>query len=1452
MYRFRYLLLLFTTLISSPLLAQITASDSSGCAPLVNVTFTGPTGATNITWDFDDGTGSNLAQPQHTFINPGTYTVLYNATVAGGPVSYSLIIDVYGKPDAHFRATTPVSGCLPLNVTFLDSSFGGGGSPITLYEWSFGDGGTISGAVPNPSYTYTLPGSFTVSLKVTDQHGCDTSIVKPGYVNTSIPPFAQISTIPDPPAACIPPLNVQFSAAGSYSNSTTGTGLTYAWNFGGGNTAATMNAQFIYTATGNFNPTLTVTDNNNCSLTTSAVVSIGAPVASFSALNAVNDTVCQTVTFVINGSTGNLLFDYGDGTSGTAPVHTYALPGNYNVTLTVQSGACSDDTTISIVVEEILAAFTHTPTYGCQWPSSVQFTNQSVNAASYFWMFGDGDTSNATNPTHVYESLDTNRFTIYNNPVIFFITLTATSAHGCVSNTFSQDTVFPPTARFMPDKAYGCAPLTVAFADSSISFENIVSRKWLFGDGGTATGNNTLVNHTYTNPGIYYAYLIITNSAGCIDTSYEIVIYVGEPPAPTFTVTPTDVCVHVPVQLTNTTSPGDSAQYFHYTADGGFLSHCFTDPNPVWQWNHTTGPQSITLTATYNGCSGSTTVPNAITVHGPLAHFYTVGNCATPYTYVMQGDIQDATTWTWDFGDGTVLTNSTNQTPSHTYANTGTYNIILTAFNPSSGCPPDVETVQVKVRDLQGAFTTAPKACSGTEIDFDATAAADVFPNCYKGYLFYWGDNQPPHNQESPLASHTYQQGGYFQPMLIVTDENGCKDTVIQEVRIYEPHAFFKSNKTYGCVPFAVNFTDSSYADTTIVQWDWDFGDGTTSTAINPSHTFTAAGTPSWVVRLIVTDAFGCKDTMYKIITNSIPDANFTANTTTAICAGGQVSFSAVSLGLQSYAWTFGNGTSATGQTVTATYPLAGLYNVTLTVTDSINCQRSITNTALVSVQNYPLAGFTSSADTLFNKCYPLLVTFTDTSIATVFGIRYWDLGNGALTLGNPTVGTIYQAPGTYTISLVVITTNGCADTVSRSITIEGPVGNFNILPDTICSGQAITFSIKDTVDVLSYNWDFGDGSFAAGVSPITHTFNINPPSGQTTVSLVMWSPDSACTATKTNTIYIHPVIAGFSVAGADTVYCLNEPVVLSNTSSNASTNLWNFGNGNTYNGVTPPPFMYTTPGVYPISLIVSNGTTGCADTLTQTLNVLGIPQASAVGADTCQGIPVSISASGGVSYLWTPATGLNNDTLANPIASPTSTTNYLVTVYDQNGCTDTASATVLIYEPAIPVIWDTVMVIGQTTQLNVYNGEGYTYSWSPTTGLSCTTCPNPIAQPLVNTVYYVTITDPDSCFSTTSVFTLDIKPITTVDVPTAFTPNGDSDNDIIYVDGLGIKRLIEFKIFNRWGQLLFETTDISRGWDGYYMGKLQNIETYMYVARVETWLEGQVLEKKGSFNLIR
>jgi len=330
-------------------------------------------------------------------------------------------------------------------------------------------------------------------------------------------------------------------------------------------------------------------------------------------------------------------------------------------------------------------------------------------------------------------------------------------------------------------------------------------------------------------------------------------------------------------------------------------------------------------------------------------------------------------------------------------------------------------------------------------------------------------------------------------------------------------------------------------------------------------------------------------------------------------------------------------------------------------------------------------------------------------------------------------------------------------------------------------------------------------------------------------------------------------VIADFIFTNNDSISCINESNTILNHSMNATSFEWTFGNSSAYSGPNPPPVTYGTAGTYPVTLIVDDNVTGCHDTMVKEIRVYNLPQIVATGGDTCFGSPVQLFASGGAHYLWQPSTGLDNDTLSNPIASPSVTTNYTVQVTDSNDCIASQTVGVIIYQQPPEIHMDTTIVIGSPVVLGYEMPDsGYNYSWSPSTYLSCSTCPTPLSNVLVDMTYNFTVSDHFGCFTTVSTYDFIVKPVTSIDVPTAFTPNGDHHNDLIFVNGWGIKKLVDFKIYNRWGQLVFETNDIAEGWDGYYKGELQPQDTYVYQAEVETWIEGQTLKKKGMFELIR
>ncbi len=1465
--------LLFSLLIlwSFGMHSQIVATPTTGCAPLVGVNFTGIPGSTGVLWNFGDATTSTLLNPVHTFAAAGSYTVTYSATVSGSPVNQSLVINVFGKPSPAFTAVPPLSGCIPLPVTFNDNSTGGGGSAITNWQWAFGDGGVNATNSPNQTYTYSVGGQFSVSVKITDANGCDSTLTLTNIINVSQKPTIVLSTNPNPVSACNPPLNVTYNTNGTVSNSTTGPSLTYSWSFGNGNTSTVANPpQQTYNSYGTFPMVLYVTDNNGCKDSVKRTVNIANPFASF----LTNDTVCISATFT-STSTGatSYVWSYGDGgsSSGVTGTHVYANPGTYSVTLDVYNGVCHDDTTIVVYVEKPVADFSVTPTYMCDLEKVITLTNLSTptSGVTYSWNFMENytqyqftpTTSTQSNPTFTITNLDTNRYTIYTFDWKDSIKLTITTPRGCVSTKTINfvDSIYLPSARFMPDKYQGCVPLTITFSDSSRSREAIVYYEYNFDDGSPPLIGVQNPVHTYTATGVYWPWLIIHNANGCIDTSYRIKIEVGKPPSPSFSLTPTNICIGDSVYITNTTAATDSVDSWHYYGDGSYyISGCYNSANADWPFTHATGAQNITMEACFRGCCASTTITGAVTVKGPLGTFSTAMDCDSSRVYTFTGTISDATTWDWDFGDGNSALGSTQPTISHSYTATGDYWVYLTSYNPGTGCNPYKDSAFIRVRDIKADFVFDTVMCTKSFHNFDGSPSVDEYVFGSNGYTWLWDDNTHPDLTGDSVITHSFSGSGIHVVTLIVHDVNRCSDTVRKTIKAFSVAAGFTASQTSICTIDTVNFTNTSTADTTIVGYSWSFGDGTTSTATNPSHIYniTNGSVNTVTVTLVTTSALGCSDSVKIVINISRPSASFNTLTSMNICSGDSVHFNFPG-SHPTMNWNFGDGNTVSGVTQPwHPYTSAGNYTVSLFVIDAQGCT-DFKSIAPVNVQNKPSVFITSPAFTTQTLCYPYQATFTDSSSASVFWKRDWDLGTGQVVNNSlSTVGTLFTAPGTYTVSLVVYTTNGCVDSLKKSFTLYGPVADFSYGPNIICKGQSITFNIKDTTDVFTWHWDFGDGQDTTAVSPIAHTFDVHPPGGTTNVTLIYWSDDSSCVQTKIYPVNIFQVISDFDRNNdtllSDTAHCLGLVDQFTNISTGADTYGWTFGDGAS-STLLNPQHQYAAPGTYSVQLHIQNNATGCVDTLVKEMVIFPPVTGSAVGDSVCLNQSGALSAGGGTSYTWTPATGLSCTNCQNPLAAPLVTTTYSVIVTDANGCKDTVSTIFFVQQPPNTVNWDTSIVVGETATLPGDAGPGYSYTWTPTTDLSCTTCPTPVSSSTVDITYVQTIADAMGCFTGVSTFTVIILPLSSVDVPSAFTPNGDGTNDIVYVAGWGIKRLLYFRIYNRWGELIFESNDLSIGWDGTYRGVPQNTETYVYEVSVEPYIEsGKPVFKKGNIKLLR
>jgi gliding motility-associated-like protein len=229
-----------------------------------------------------------------------------------------------------------------------------------------------------------------------------------------------------------------------------------------------------------------------------------------------------------------------------------------------------------------------------------------------------------------------------------------------------------------------------------------------------------------------------------------------------------------------------------------------------------------------------------------------------------------------------------------------------------------------------------------------------------------------------------------------------------------------------------------------------------------------------------------------------------------------------------------------------------------------------------------------------------------------------------------------------------------------------------------------------------------------------------------------------------------------------------------------------------------------------------------------------------------CQGDSIQLSARGGTGFNWAPSGGLSSTAIYNPVASPSVSTTYTVTV---NYWTCSAKDSVVVYVnpvPAFTACCDTTLQAGQSVQLT--SSGGGAYYWTPSVGLSCNACANPQAYPNRSTIYTLTVTSDSGC-SVSQTVTIDVI-CGAVFIPEAFSPNGDGQNDILYVRGDCI-RTMQFDVFDRWGSKVFETNDKNVGWNGAYKGEAMNSGSYVYYLNAIMY-DGTTVTKKGNVTLVR
>ncbi len=1428
-----------------------TPDKKNGCSPFLVRYVNESTGSGTLTykWSFGNGATSTQKDPVSTYSNSGTYSV--KLVVSNGISTDSIIktnyIEAYSPPQSSFTPSAVVAVCAPGVIEFKNTSTIGS-SAIKDFTWDFGDGFISSQS--DPVHTYAQAGIYSPSLTIKDYNGCLSSHLADNQIKV-YKPVAEFTC--DIKESCEGQLSVKFT------NLSSGSGkMNHLWNYGDGTLSTEKEETHQYLGAGNFNISLQEIDDKGCSDTIqkSNYIKITAVIPTFTGPA---DTICPNTLIQFTNTTPNTTtfnWNFGDGQTSTLqnPKHAFQQSGVYQVSLMATNGLCGGTTTKTVVVEYLKAQFAPSAHYNCQLPVYIKYTNTSINANTYEWHFGNKKTSIQKEPSVLYELDDQ---LVRTKQESFRDTLIITSKRGCksISVLDSSVVVVLPNANFTPNPTdggglmRGCAPLTVNFKDISTynsTVDTIAKYKWEFEGDAKPTNFNKEFTEVFENDASTKVTLTITTQLGCT-TNVNYYIGAGHKQTPDFDVK----------NFQSVFCASERVEFINKSIDMNKIS------SSVWNWGDgqssslgeshiytKTGPMSVTLQVSSYGCLSEVTKSNILTINPPIATFTDAMSCNKPFERSYTSTLIGASSYYWDLGDGTVIHDQPIVT--HTYATRGDYIVSLTAINGS--CTSSPTPKEIKVRDIKlAADITTPKFCPLSVFSFNSDKSLDVSkwlnkPNTAT-YLWDFGDGTTPVFTDNTLVNHSFKDRGNYKVTLVSKDENSCSDTLVSFQRIYKPFTLFTPVYLHGCMPIEFSFSNNSKADTlsNLISYNWTFGDGQTSTQINPTHQYNKWG--NYNVSLVTTDNHNCTNELiqYGAVTTEYPNPKFVANDST-LCIGDIATFaSAVPLSISSYLWTFHDGTTSTEPAPTKVFSADGTFDVQLYVVDKHGCDTLSIEPNFIKVQKLPVVDFV--ADPLTSNCYPTEVTFTDLSSSPYLGGWKWNFGdvNGFSYRQNPQ--HVYVRPGKFNVKLIAHTTYGCADSLIKAeyVNPKGPYAEIDI-KDTICRDAPTMIRMVNPFNIYGFKWDVGDETVSTD-SVFLHQYrNV----GRFYPGLFLVS-DTIHTCDKfiLDTVYVSETLAKYKLLNPLDKGCQPYEISYSNNSTHSNQFLWSFGD-NTFSSSESPLHIYPNPGTYTGMLSVKNEI-GCTDSINLApITVFPTPIVTVTPNHLiCLDSSTLLEATGGEEYVWSPAIHLESPLSQSTMAMPIQTTRYRVLVTDVNGCKNQDSVLVTVQQYPVAPLRDSTIIVGESVLLEASSADIESYSWEPNYNISCLNCATPSVQPLTDTTYIVTVQDTAHCFTKIYSSHITIEHKYSVDVPTAFTPNGDGINDEVFVKGWGIQELITFRVFNRFGEMIFETNDINQGWNGEGNGTPQMGDTFQYIVKVRAY-NNQIITKSGSIKIIK
>ena len=1323
----------------------------------------------------------------------------------------------------------------------------------------------------NATHHFTKAGTFDVQL-INTYGGCYDTITKKITVSSGA---AITGFITDKSSSCKAPLTVQFE------DTTTGA-VRWHWNFGTGVAGDTSNEKapsFTFTQSKNHTVTLTVTNAAGCQTSATKIITIApatitiAPTKS-SSIHGLYGCPGLSINFKSfpEGGLKNYRWDFGDGGSSTEaePQHTFNGIGQYTVKLVYTTAAgCEDSVVYTNYVrtyQKPVVDFESLSGLSICGNTPVKFADRTDTATSWHWDFGDGGTSNLKNPVHSYSSEGD-----------FSVKLIATNQYCSDTLLKKQFIKLTPPFPSISGIVKNCSDRgTLTLSQASVGAKKL---EWNFGDGSanqTFTTEQLQVSHTYTKSGVYKVFLYTSNDqCTTYDTMYVSVHLKQRPKliadkkslcgSDTLAITVTGL---EPIQYYY--APSRQTFNYPYTgrweySDGTVISNTnsFAAPGLTQKLTHLRpGKDSIRL-ITYDGIGGcyDTSDYVSVTVSGPIASFTKDAAIKCARAPIQFTDASSGTggvpiaQWIWNFGDGRRDTLTRGGSISHRYEQTGAFYPALKVVD-ANGCYAQTapQGNQVTVYGPLANFHTLDTAVSpGQPVRFVNTT--DTWPGYPVTYTWDFGDG----NTSAQFApTHRYTATGYYTVKLIARSTFGCVDSLVRlrYIEVKTVKSAFKINASYvnsnSCPPLLARFVSNAVNADSLF---WDFGDLSYADNVRtPNHTYFQPGV--YKVYLYAFGKGGVVDTAMQEVTVNGPYGTVETNKLKG-CVPTEISLTAHATNAVNYTWDFGDGSVSQGDDTVSvyTYTDAGIYQPRVIMKDAAGC------TATFRVKDSIII------DDITANIQPDLKLICDVGTVT-FGSEvanfshdslkkdlqyHWNFGTGnAGDTANTLTGRFhYDKPGKYAVSFSAQSIYGCTGVVRDTITVfQKPQIAVSALA-SVCQKDSVRFGAVANMANLNWRWNFGNGVKDTVQRPAAKAF---ADSGTYSVEVVAFN-NPACADTAIQTIVVN-ALPQINLSPRDTLICKGDAITLQ--AHNGALYQWTSNNPLPQNNISAIKVAPAQSSFYRVRVTTAAGCRA-EDSLKITVSQPFDVTVKPTDVTVCAGTMLPLKATGAVRYQWLPADGLNNSSIDNPLAKPLATTQYKVVGYGADACfTDTALVNVTVIPlPKVTASNDTTVMVGSVVPLRALTSNDVTrLSWMPAEYLSCTTCATPISTPREPMAYTVTVANAFGCTAADSVQIHLQCANSVVFIPNTFTPNGDGVNDVFYPRGVDIKSVRYFRIFDRWGELIFEKgsfgiDDIRSGWDGTFRGKALPTAVFVYTAEM-ICDNGEVFKLKGSIMLVR